>query len=118
MSNVVSWSLQMSVREGRLDDLRTLVRELVEATRAEVGTLTYEYFLSDDGGACHIYERYADSDAAMAHLGNFGENFADRFMECFEPQSLSVYGEPSDEVRVALDGFGAVYLGTLEGFSR
>ena len=29
-----------------------------------------------------------------------------------------VYGEPSDEARAALDGFGAVYLGTFGGFSR
>ena len=118
MSNVVSWSLQMSVREGRLDDAKALVPEMVAATRDEAGALTYEYFLSDDGTSCHIYERYADSDAVMAHLGNFGANFADRFMACFEPTSLSVYGQPSDEVRAALDGFGAVYLATLDGFRR
>ncbi len=67
---------------------------------------------------CHIYERYADSDAALVHLGNFGAKFAERFLECFEPTSLFVYGEPSDEARAALDGLGAVYLGTVGGFSR
>jgi hypothetical protein len=25
-------------------------------------------------------------------LGNFGANFAARFLECFEPTSVSVYG--------------------------
>ncbi len=108
----------MSVREGRLNDAKQLVSEMVEAVRGEPGALTYEYFLSDDGASCHIYERYADSAAVMAHLGNFGANFAERFMECFEPKSLSVYGPVSDEARGALDGLGAAYLQRLDGFSR
>ena len=118
MSKVVSWSLQMSVRDGCLDDARALVSEMVAATRDEPGALIYEYFVSDDGTSCHIYERYADSAAVMTHLGNFGANFADRFMACFEVTSFSVYGPASDEVRDALDAFGAAYLGTLDGFSR
>ncbi len=109
----------MLVRDGCLDDARALVPEMVAATRRdEPGALTYEYFLSEDGSSCHIYERYADSQAVMAHLGNFGTHFADRFMACFEPTSLSVYGPASNEVRDALAGFGATHLGLLAGFSR
>jgi quinol monooxygenase YgiN len=118
MSDLVSWSLRMSVRDGRLDDAKALVAEMVEATRSEPGALIYEYFLGDDGTSCHIYERYTDSDAVMAHLGNFGENFADRFMACFEPTSFSVYGPASADVRDALSAFGVVHLGRLDGFSR
>ena len=118
MSEVVSWNLQMSVRDGQLDDARDLMPEMVESTRGEEGTLGYEWFLSGDGTVCHIYERYADSDAALAHLGTFGANFAERFLTCFEPTALYVYGEPSDEAQAALDGFGAQYLGTFGGFSR
>jgi len=117
MSNVVSWSLQMKVRDGCLGDARALVPEMVAATREEPGALTYEYFLSADGGSCHIYERYADSDAVMTHLGNFGA-FAERFLACFEPTSLSVYGPASADARGALDTFGAAYLDTMDGFSR
>lgn len=108
----------MSVREGQLSAARDLMPEMVEATRGEPGTLGYEWFLSGDGTLCHVYERYADSDAALAHLGTFGTKFAERFLQCFEPTALYVYGEPSDEVRTALDGFGPVYLGTFGGFSR
>ena len=118
MSDTVSWNLQLSVREGRLNDARDLMAEMVESTRSEAGTLGYECFLSGDGTACHFLERFADSDAAMLHLGNFGAKFTERFLQCFEPTALYVYGEPSDEVRAALDGFGATYLGTFGGFSR
>ncbi len=118
MSNTISWNLQMSVRDGQLNDARDLMNEMVAATRQEPGTQNYEWFLSEDGKSCHVNERYADSGAAMVHLGNFGTNFADRFLACFEPTSLSVYGNPSSEVRAALDGFGATYLGWLGGFNR
>lgn len=117
MSDTVSWNLQMSVHEGQLSGARELMPEMVEATRSETGALGYEWFLDAGGTVCHIHERYADSDAAMVHLGNFGTKFAERFLECFEPTALYVYGEPSDEVRGALDGFGATYLGTFGGFN-
>jgi quinol monooxygenase YgiN len=118
MSSVVSWNLQLAVRDGRLEDFRALMREMVESTEAEPGTQAYECFLSGDGTVCHIYERYADSAAALAHLGTFGSRFAERFLACVEPTSLSVYGDPSPEARAVLDGFGAVYLGPFGGFSR
>ena len=118
MSNVVSWNLQLAVRDGRLDDFRSLMNEMVESTLAEDGAQAYESFVSEDGTACHIYERYADSGATMVHLATFGSRFAERFLSCVEPTGFGVYGDPSDEVRVVLDGFGAVYLGWFGGFAR
>ena len=118
MANAVSWSLQMSVRDGHLEDARQLMNEMVSATLEEPGAQSYEWFLRGDGTTCHLNERYADSDALMVHLGNFGSKFADRFLACFEPTSFSVYGEPGAEARAILDGFGATYLGWLGGFHR
>ena len=59
-----------------------------------------------------------DSEAVLVHLTSFAANFAERFLNCFEPTSFSVYGNPTAEARAALDGFGAVYLGWLGGFNR
>lgn len=118
MSNAVSWNLHCSVQDGKLDESRALMAEMVEATRQEAGALGYEWFLSPDGATCHINERYADSAATLEHLGTFGAKFAERFLACFAPTGLHVYGEPSDEVRGALESFGAVYLGTWGGFTR
>ena len=68
MANTVSWNLQVAVRDGRVEDFAALMHEMVESTRQEPGTQIYEWFLSPDRKTCHIYERYADSDAAMAHI--------------------------------------------------
>lgn len=118
MNSPLSWNLRVAVREGQLDAGRALMEEMVEATKAETGTLAYEWFLDAEGAACHIHERYADSAAAMVHIDSFGAHFAERFLACFEPAGLAVYGEPSAEVRVALDPFGAAYLATWGGFAK
>lgn len=119
MSSVVSWNLRLAIRDGQLDTFRSLMEEMVAATQAgEPGALAYEWFVDDAGAVCHLYERYADDAAAMTHLGNFGANFADRFFACVEPTAFHVYGDSGDDVRAALAGFGAVFLGTFGGFAR
>lgn len=118
MSETVSWNFHLSVQDGRLDDARALMSEMVEATKREPGTVGYEWFLSGDGTACHIMEKFADSGAAAEHIANFGANFAARFLACFAPTALYVYGQPSEEVRAVLDGQGAVNFETLGGFTR
>lgn len=119
MSSIVSWNLQLNVREGQLETFRSLLEEMTAATRSdEPGTLTYEWFLSEDDTVCHLYERYADAEAVMAHLGNFGSKFMTRFMDCLEPTGFHVYGNPDDQARAVLDGFGAVYFRSFGGFSR
>lgn len=117
MSAEVSWVLEMNVKPGQLDSWTTLMSEMVAATEAnEPGTLAYQWFI--DGSACHLYERYVDSDAVMVHLGSFGEQFAERFMSAADPGLLFVYGNPSAAVRDALAGMQPRYFGDLGGFAR
>lgn len=118
MSAVVSWNLQLAVRDGQSASLEHLMKEMVEATRSEPGSEAYEWFLSEDGSTCHIYERYADSAAVMTHLATFGARFAERFLGCLDVTAFHVYGNASDEARAVLDGFGAVYLAPFGGFAR
>ena len=116
MAQPVSWNLQLSVQPDRLEDLRQVMADMVETTRGEAGVLQYEWYIDATASTCHTTERYADSQAVLTHLSNFATHFADRFLACVKPTALYVYGEPSDEARAALDGFGAVYLGSFGGF--
>jgi quinol monooxygenase YgiN len=101
MSDVVSWDLRLAVKEGELDNFRALMEEMVEHTKTEPGTLVYEWFVSEDGSAVHIYERYADSSALVAHVGGFGENFADRFFAAVDATGFDVYGNADESVKEA-----------------
>lgn len=119
MNDHIFWLLELSVKDGEMDNVKTLMADMVAATQAdEPGALNYEWFVDEGDNTIHVYERYADSDAVMVHLGNFGEKFADRFLATMEPTRLMVYGNPSDEVTEALTGFGAVFHPPTAGFAR
>lgn len=119
MSDAVSWMLELNIKPGEFDNMKVLMKEMVEATHAnEPGALNYEWFISEDEKTCHLYERYANSAAVMTHLGNFGRDFAKRFVAVFEPTRQVVYGNPSDDIKKALSRGGAVFMGSLDGFRR
>jgi quinol monooxygenase YgiN len=115
----ISWVFELAINPGRFEDLKTLMADLVEATQKnEVGTLNYEWAISDDQQVCHVYERYRDSAAVLTHLESFGANFAGRLMEAVTPSRLVVYGTPSAQAKDGLAGLGPVYMAPLGGFRR
>ncbi len=71
MDDQVSWQLEMTVKPGELDNLKALIKEMVESTRAEPGALNYQWCISDDNTTVHNFDRYSDSAAAKTHLDGF-----------------------------------------------
>jgi quinol monooxygenase YgiN len=118
MDKQVSWLVEVEVKPGELEAFKQLVADMVESTSPEPGTLSYEWFISDDGKLVHIYERYADSEALLAHFQGFLDKFADRFSASVDLKRFAVYGEPSAEAREALAPLNPIFLGTLGGFVR
>jgi quinol monooxygenase YgiN len=114
----VSWLVELAVKPGALERFRALTGEMVESARREPGALVFERFISEDGTAVQVYERYADSVAALVHLQGFEEMFAARFTSMVNRTRFTVLGTPSDEVREILNKFGATYLGPFDGFAR
>ena len=82
MEGHVAWIIELGVKDGQLDTFRELMEEMCDGTGAEPQTLAYEWYISDDGGAVHIFEKYADSDAMITHVNGFLEKWARRFMGC------------------------------------
>jgi quinol monooxygenase YgiN len=118
MTESIYFALELAVNPGRFEDLKTLMAELVEANRNEVGMLTQEWAISDDRQVCHIYERFQDSAAVITHTQLFGANFATRFFEILKPTRFVIYGTPSVEVKDALAAGNPVYMGPLGGFRK
>jgi quinol monooxygenase YgiN len=117
MGEQISWRVELAVKPGRLENFLALTGEMVTATRDEPGALSFQRFASQDGRFVHVYERYADSAAALAHLRKFETIFSGRFVAMVDRTRFTVYGNPNDELRALLDGFGATYLRPFGDFA-
>ncbi len=118
MKDHVSWVIELAVKDGELDTFKALMDEMVAGTSEEPQSLGYEWYISEDGGTVHIFEKYADSEAMISHVNGFLEKWAARFLASVDPTRFVVYGDPSPAARELLAGFGPVYLGPWGGFSR
>ena len=114
----ISWLFELAINPGRFEDFKALMADTIEATQSEVDSLNYGWTISDDHQVCHVYERYRDSAAVVAHLESFGANFSVRLREAVTPVRLVVYGTPSAQVKDNLAGLGPVYMAPLGGFRR
>jgi quinol monooxygenase YgiN len=110
MAPEVSWWVELAIKPGRLGAFEQLTGEMVRSTRDETGVLSYQRFVTDDGRFVHVYERYADSATASAHLRAFAANFGERYAALVERRRFTVFGDPSDELRRLLDRYGPTYL--------
>jgi quinol monooxygenase YgiN len=117
MDGAVSWVVEGTIKPGQREPFRALMEEMAAATRADPGALIYEWFVNDGGDAACLYERYADSAAALAHVALFAA-FAERFGAALDVTRFTVMGSPSDEVRAALSDDPPTYLRPLGGFAR
>jgi quinol monooxygenase YgiN len=119
MAGNIVYDFEVTIRPGQLDNFKTLMKEMVEATWAnEPRTLGYEWCISEDGTTCHTYERYADSAAAVTHLKSVGEKFSARYFAAVEPKQLIVTGTPDDELKAIFAPLNPVYLKPVAGFTR
>ena len=83
--------------------------EMVASAQAENGVLAYQRFISEDGQTIYVHERYEDSGAAIEHLRAFVATFDERYASMVERKRFVVFGDPSDELRALLNGYGAPY---------
>ncbi len=119
MSEHIHWMLELELKPDAESDLRALMLEMVGATKAdEPGALNYEWYFNEAGTVCHLYERYADSEAALIHMGNFGKKFAARFMGLVRPTGMTVYGPVNDKLRATLTQMNATFMNEVGGFTR
>jgi hypothetical protein len=67
---------------------------------------------------CHIYERCADSTAAMKRLPSFRGDFAERCLAVLKPPRFVVYGAPSQAVQEALADSAPICRRSMDGLAR
>lgn len=118
MTNNVFWVLKADVLDGQLDALKAIAPKFCEMTKTEPGSIAYEWSLSADEKTVHIYERYEDADAALAHFGNVGPVLPELMGVSIAPTVIECYGAASDAFKEALKDFPMVYFDQFDGFSK
>jgi hypothetical protein len=87
------------VREGKLDELKTVINDLAEFVRVnEPRPILYNVYLSEDGTRMTVIQAHPDSASMQYHMKLAGPVFT-RFVELIRMSSMDVYGAPSDELR-------------------
>jgi quinol monooxygenase YgiN len=115
-SEQVYWVFTVTV--DRMDKFMPLIIRLVAATEKEPGALQFECNIGSDRKTVDIFERYADSKAALFHQT---ASFAPCSKEFFAAAKLTrwvIYGTPSDEFKKANADFHPTYMTPLGGFVR
>ena len=119
MKENIFWVTTAKIKDGELDNLKALMKEMTESTNTnEPGTVNYEWFMDADQKYCHLIENFTDSEAAISHLKSFFKEFGKKFMSALEIKSFTVYGDPSGELIKMLTPMGAVIMNLSEGFRR
>jgi quinol monooxygenase YgiN len=113
------------IRDGRLDELKEAVAELVEFVRSnEPRPIAYAVYLDEAGSRMTVVQVHPDSASMEYHMTVAGPAFAG-FAELITLSTLDVYGKPSDELlellrrKVQMLGDATVIVHDLQaGFAR
>ena len=100
MTDHIFYFLVADIHDGNLETVKDIANTFIELTKTETGSLAYEWSTTTDGTELHIYERFASSEAALAHLGNVGAHLPSLF-ELAELRSIDCYGTASDASHMA-----------------
>jgi hypothetical protein len=86
------------IRDGRLDELKEAVAELVEFVRSnEPRPIAYEICFDEAGSRMTVVQVHPDSASMEYHMTVAGPAFAG-FAELITLSTLDVYGKPSEEL--------------------
>lgn len=116
MFDNLGWIVEAQIAEGKHDDFRMVVGEIVRATRAEGGTLNYQYYVADDG-AVLVYERFANVQSAHTHITNWNK-YADRWLEAAPATRMVYLGDVPQEIQDRHAAIGPKVYKPFEGFAR
>jgi hypothetical protein len=107
----------LTINPNDFEAFEALANKIVEGSRQEEDTLTYEWLVNSEHTKAHIMERYR-MPGLLPHVEQTFAPHAEEFLSLAKIDSLYVYGDPTPEIRAKLDTFGAIYLSPFTGFTR
>lgn len=116
MFDHIGWIVEAKIRAGKRDEFKNIVEEIVTETKKEGGTVTYKYFVSDDGDVL-VLEEFRDVESAHIHITNW-DNFADRWLEAAPGTRMVHLGNLPEDLRERHSALKPKLLKPFGGFSR
>lgn len=119
VKQVVRLTVSLAVTEGHLERFKSIAQSMTEVSKAEPGTLGYEWFSSADEMQQRIVETYADSSAIEAHfMGAAVQQWVPQIAEHCKVTAFEIYGDPGAKVTEMASAFGAVVFQYWIGIGR
>lgn len=98
MSDPVVYIDHSDIREGKVQEVRAGVSELVEFVETrEPQLIAYGFYIDETGSAMTVVAIHPDSESLESHLEIGGPAFR-KFAELLELRTIDLYGRPSDKV--------------------
>lgn len=116
MFESIGWIVEAKIIQGKRQEFEMVVKEIVEQTRKEGGTLNYQYFVSDDGDLL-VYERFSDIESAPTHIRNW-DNFSERWVAAAPATRMVHLGNLPDDLRTRHAALAPKLLKPFHGFTR
>jgi quinol monooxygenase YgiN len=125
MSELVVYVDTSEIRAGKLEELKTAMKELVEFVEAnEPRLIAYNVYIEEDGTRMTVVHLHPDSASLEFHMKVAGPAFP-KFVQFIKLLTIDVYGKLSDNLleqmlrKAQLLGNGAVLVhGQHAGFAR
>ena len=125
MSEPIVYVDRSVIAEGKMDELRSGIRGLVDfIDRHGARPLFYHIYIDEDGKEMSVVQAHPDSASLELHMEVGGPAFA-RFAELVNLSAIDIYGMPSEKLRRQLEakarmlGGGKVAVHEFEaGFTR
>jgi quinol monooxygenase YgiN len=108
---VTAW---LKIHEGKLAEFKSIVVQVMKTVKTkDPGTVQYDMYYNAEETVCVVKEKYKDSAAFLAHLGNMGELLGK--LGLVSELTFEVYGNPTEELRAVILGANAKIFSFYEG---
>ena len=119
LRQIVRLTVNFTVDESQMEAFKSIAATMTEGTKAEPGTLGYEWFVSSDGRRYRLVETYADASAVEAHFtGPVVQEWVPKLAAVCTVDGFEFYGDPGPKVAAMAAGFGAVFFEYWLGIER
>ena len=119
VKQVVRLTVNFVVSGEQLEEFKSIAEAMTAVSRAEPGTLGYEWFAGADGKRFRLVETYVDSSAIEAHfMGPAVQEWVPKLAAVCTVNGFEIYGDPGPKVAEMAGGFGAVVYQYWIGINR